>query len=119
MTATRQMCSDGSIDSRTTTTLRFQIRHTISWIAFPCDEEYVNPSWMLMPVGNLVGAVAARPVSDDYAEWGWFLFGIGVLLWLALWPINFRSVGIRLRIQGPYTPMLQFYLFAVHGVSTS
>ncbi|CAM9111089.1 unnamed protein product [Scytosiphon promiscuus] len=62
-----------------------------SWIAFPCDEEYVNPSWMLMPVGNLVGAVAARPVSEDNVEWGWFLFAIGILLWLALWPTTFRA----------------------------
>ena len=48
---------------------------------------------MIMPVGNLVGAVAARPVSEDYVEWGWFLFSVGVLLWLALWPITFRKVG--------------------------
>ena len=63
-----------------------------SWIAFPCDEEHINPGWMIMPVGNLMGAVAARPVSEDYIEWGWFLFGVGALLWLALWPITFRSV---------------------------
>eukprot|EP00903_Cladosiphon_okamuranus_P016395 g15119.t1 len=62
-----------------------------SWITFPCDEEFVNPTWMLMPVGNLVGALAARPVSEDYLEWGWFMFGTGVLLWLALWPITFRK----------------------------
>ena len=54
--------------------------------------EYTNPSWMLMPVGNLLGAVAARRVDPDYAEWGWFLFSIGALLWLALWPITFRRV---------------------------
>lgn len=47
---------------------------------------------MLMPVGNLVGAVTARPVSEDYVEWGWFLFAVGVLLWLALWPITFQKV---------------------------
>lgn len=65
----------------------------ISWVASPCDEEYINPSWMLMPVGNLVGEVAARPVSEDYIEWGWFMFGTGALMWLALWPITFCSVG--------------------------
>ncbi|CAN0118074.1 unnamed protein product [Ascophyllum nodosum] len=69
----------------------------------PVDEEYVNPGWMLMPVGNLAGAVAARPVDEEYVEWGWFLFSVGVLLWLALWPITFRKAisnhhsDIRLR----------------------
>lgn len=51
-----------------------------------------------MPVGNLVGAVAARPVSDEYTEWGWLLFSIGVLLWLALWPTNFRSVSTNTHV---------------------
>lgn len=63
-----------------------------SWIAFPCDAEHISPAWMLIPVGNLVGAVTARPVSEDYLEWGWFLFGVGVLLWLALWPTTFQKV---------------------------
>lgn len=45
-----------------------------------------------MPVGNLVGAMAARVVDADYAEWGWYLFGVGALLWLALWPITFLMV---------------------------
>lgn len=61
-------------------------------MATPVDEEHVNPGWMLMPVGNLVGAVAARPVDEEYVEWGWFLFSIGVLLWLALWPVTFHKV---------------------------
>ncbi|CAN0514200.1 unnamed protein product, partial [Scytosiphon promiscuus] len=47
---------------------------------------------MLFPVGNLLGAVAARRVDPDYTEWGWFLFSVGALLWLALWPITFRRV---------------------------
>lgn len=66
-----------------------------SWVAFPCDSELISPAWMLMPVGNLVGAVAARPVSEDYLEWGWFLFGVGTLLWLALWPATFQKVCLR------------------------
>lgn len=61
-------------------------------MANPVDEEHVNPGWMLMPVGNLVGAVAARPVDEEYVEWGWFLFSVGVLLWLALWPVTFHKV---------------------------
>ncbi|CBJ26922.1 Glutaredoxin glutaredoxin/malate transporter fusion protein [Ectocarpus siliculosus] len=60
-----------------------------SWIAIRRDQEFVNPTWILMPVGNLVGAMAARAVDGDYAEWGWYLFGVGALLWLALWPITF------------------------------
>lgn len=63
-----------------------------SWVAFPCDSEHISPAWMLMPVGNLVGAVTAKPVSEDYLEWGWFLFGVGLLLWLALWPTTFQKV---------------------------
>lgn len=63
-----------------------------SWVAFPVDEEFINPSWMLLPVGNLVGAATARVISEDYLEWGWFLFGLGLLLWLALWPTTFRLV---------------------------
>eukprot|EP00903_Cladosiphon_okamuranus_P016305 g15037.t1 len=62
-----------------------------SWVAFPCDSEHISPAWMLMPVGNLVGAVTSRPVSEDYLEWGWFLFGVGILLWLALWPATFQK----------------------------
>ncbi|CAM9538674.1 unnamed protein product, partial [Ectocarpus fasciculatus] len=60
-----------------------------SWVAIRRDQEFVNPTWILMPVGNLVGAMAARVVDADYAEWGWYLFGVGALLWLALWPITF------------------------------
>ncbi|CAN0332944.1 unnamed protein product, partial [Ectocarpus sp. 13 AM-2016] len=60
-----------------------------SWISIRRDQEFVNPTWILMPVGNLVGAMAARAVDGDYAEWGWYLFGVGALLWLALWPITF------------------------------
>eukprot|EP00752_Nemacystus_decipiens_P012458 g11037.t1 len=62
-----------------------------SWVAFPVDCEHISPAWMLMPVGNLVGAVTSRPVSEDYLEWGWFLFAVGLLLWLALWPITFQK----------------------------
>ena len=47
-----------------------------------------------MPVGNLLGAVAARHVDVDYVEYGWILFSIGALVWLALWPITFRKVSV-------------------------
>lgn len=63
-----------------------------SWITIPVDEEYMNPSWMIIPVGNLAGAVAARQVNSEYVEWGWFQFSIGTLLWLALWPITLWKV---------------------------
>ncbi|CAM9565562.1 unnamed protein product [Laminaria digitata] len=46
---------------------------------------------MIIPVGNLAGAVAARKVDPEYVEWGWFQFSIGILLWLALWPTTFRK----------------------------
>ena len=59
----------------------------------------MNPSWMLMPVGNLLGAVAARKVDPDYIEWGWFLFSIGSLVWIALWPLTFRRVKCRFRME--------------------
>ncbi|CAM9384891.1 unnamed protein product, partial [Hapterophycus canaliculatus] len=62
-----------------------------SWIAMRRDREFINPLWMLLPVGNLIGAVAARQVDDDYVEWGWYMFGVGCLLWLALWPITFLT----------------------------
>lgn len=64
----------------------------LSWIAIPCDQGNTDPSWMNMPTSNMVAALTARLVSEDYVEWGWFLFGLGVLLWLALWPITFRAV---------------------------
>lgn len=63
------------------------------WICRPTDPEYVNPSWMLIPLANLVGALAARPVDVDYLEWGWYLFSVGVLAWLALWPLTFGKVS--------------------------
>ncbi|CAM9147713.1 unnamed protein product [Sphacelaria rigidula] len=62
-----------------------------SWVASPVDPEHIQPSWMLMPVSNLMGAAAAWSVNPEYYEWGWFLFGTGILLWLALWPITFRK----------------------------
>ncbi|CAM9617779.1 unnamed protein product, partial [Sphacelaria rigidula] len=46
---------------------------------------------MLVPVSNLMGAAAAKSVNPEYYEWGWFLFGTGVLLWLVLWPITFSK----------------------------
>lgn len=64
----------------------------LRWIAIPCDQGNTDPSWMNMPTSNMVAALTARLVSEDYVEWGWFLFGLGVLLWLALWPITFRAV---------------------------
>ncbi|CAM9812351.1 unnamed protein product [Ascophyllum nodosum] len=60
-----------------------------SWVASPADHEYIQPSWMLMPVGNFIGAAATRSVNPDYYEWGWFLYSTGILLWIALWPITF------------------------------
>lgn len=54
-----------------------------------------------MPVGNLVVAVAARQVDEDYVEWGWYAFGLGCLLWLALWPITFLLVRARHRLVKP------------------
>lgn len=51
---------------------------------------------MLLPVGNLVGALAARNVDVEYVEWGWFLFAIGILLWLALWPMTLGKVSDRI-----------------------
>ncbi|CAM9116416.1 unnamed protein product, partial [Laminaria digitata] len=66
-----------------------------SWIALPVDEEYINPSWMIIPVGNLAGAVAARKVDLEYLEWGWFQFSLGTLLWFALWPITFRTAVLN------------------------
>lgn len=62
-----------------------------SWIAFPVDEEHIHPSWMVIPVGNLAGAVTAMLVDRDYIDWGWFQFSLGTLLWLALWPTTFRK----------------------------
>lgn len=59
------------------------------------DEEYIHPSWMIIPVGNLVGAMTARLVDPEYVEWGWFQFSLGTLLWLALWPTTFRKVRRR------------------------
>lgn len=50
---------------------------------------------MLLPVGNLIAAVAARQVDEEYVEWGWYLFGVGCLLWLALWPITFLVVRME------------------------
>ena len=56
------------------------------------DEEFIHPSWMVIPVGNLAGAVTAMLVDRDYLDWGWFQFSLGTLLWLALWPTTFRKV---------------------------
>ena len=81
--------------TRVTSTLYvalYRYKFTQSWIAFPVDEEYIHPSWMIIPVGNLVGAVTARLVDPAYIEWGWFQFSLGSLLWLALWPTTFRKV---------------------------
>lgn len=47
---------------------------------------------MNMATANMVASLTARLVSEDYVEWGWFLFALGVLLWLALWPITFHAV---------------------------
>lgn len=49
---------------------------------------------MLLPVGNFVIAVVARQVDEEYVEWGWYTFGVGALLWLALWPVTFLMVRI-------------------------
>lgn len=59
------------------------------------DEEHIHPSWMVIPVGNLAGAVTAMLVDRDYIDWGWFQFSLGTLLWLALWPTTFRKVHTR------------------------
>lgn len=64
-----------------------------SWVASPVDSEYIQPSWMMVPVSNLMGAATASSVDPDYYEWGWYLFGIGTIIWLALWPITFSKVG--------------------------
>lgn len=48
---------------------------------------------MIVPVSNLLGAATAKTVNPDYYELGWFLFGTGMMLWLALWPITFIKVG--------------------------
>lgn len=56
------------------------------------DEEHIHPNWMIIPVGNLAGAVTAMLVDEEYVEWGWFQFSLGSLLWLALWPTTFRKV---------------------------
>ncbi|CAM9257536.1 unnamed protein product, partial [Sphacelaria rigidula] len=60
-----------------------------SWVASPVDPEHIQPSWMIVPVSNLLGAATAKTVNPDYYELGWFLFGTGMMLWLALWPITF------------------------------
>ncbi|CAM9403100.1 unnamed protein product, partial [Choristocarpus tenellus] len=64
------------------------------WVALPNHDDLMNPLWMLMPVGNMIGAMVARSVDEDYYEWGWFVLSVGAIMYLALWPATFlKSVS--------------------------
>lgn len=67
----------------------------------------LNPPLMIPLVGNVLAPIFCAPLG--LAELGWMLFGVGMLLWLALQPLIFARV-FEMPLPPPMRPSLAILL---------
>ncbi|MDV3222203.1 SLAC1 anion channel family protein [Intrasporangium sp.] len=58
--------------------------------------DQMTPAWFIPVVGNLVTPLAAPTIGS--VELGWFAFGAGLVLWIALLPLLLQRVLIHERV---------------------
>lgn len=74
------------------------------WISQPTGLEDVTPTWFLPIVGNIVAPLAG--VSLGLPEISWFMFSIGLVVWLAVLPIVLHRLMLSASLPDRMTPTL-------------
>lgn len=75
------------------------------WISHPTNIEDATPAWFLPIVGNIVAPLAG--VQLGLPEVSWFMFSVGLVLWLAVLPLVLhRLILSPARLPDHMTPTL-------------
>lgn len=78
-------------------------------ISRPFDEDALNPSWMVAPVGLVVVASAAPRIDSSYVEIATFYYGFALMMWTTLF---FLMLSKRIRLPSVECRMhYQYYGF--------
>ncbi|MCB2099871.1 MAG: SLAC1 anion channel family protein [Rhodobacterales bacterium] len=83
------------------------------WIVRNTEIHHSNPSWFIPVVGNILAPVAGVPLGQ--VEVSWFLFSIGLVLWVLLFVIVFYRIVFHDQMPTKFLPTL-FILMAPPGV---
>ncbi|WP_374680087.1 SLAC1 anion channel family protein [Hydrocarboniphaga effusa] len=96
------------------------------WIMKPQDESILTPAWFIPVVGNIFVPLGGVPLG--HVEISWFFFSVGLVLWVAFFPIvlhrvlfapalSERSVPTLFILLAPPSIGLSAILLFSHGVS--
>eukprot|EP01134_Creolimax_fragrantissima_P006246 CFRG6246T1 len=64
------------------------------WVSVRHDIEHVHHTWMIIPVGNFINGSILVLVNSQYSEVGLALFGIALLMWIALFTITLQKTVV-------------------------
>ena len=86
------------------------------WITKPQDESILTPAWFIPVVGNIFVPLGGVPLG--HVEISWFFFSVGLVLWLAFFPIVLHRVLFSPALSERSVPTL-FILLAPPSIGLS
>lgn len=83
------------------------------WLTREQQIAHSNPAWFIPIVGNVLAPIAGVPLG--HGELSWFMFGVGIVFWLVLFPIVLNRILFHGMMPAKLTPTL-FILLAPPSV---